>query len=184
MPFKFNQKKTTQAIAFFLRQSRPPGTANYMRLIKLLYIADRESLKETGRPITGDHVVAMERGPVLSRLYDLIKDTAFDSIEWDKFIERDNYDIRLIDEPGNSELCRYEINKLQEIWDRYRGDDEYALVNITHEFTEWKNNKPEGSSRNPIPLSDILEAVGRKGDIEKIERDAEESVAFDNFFHV
>ena len=152
-----------------------------MRLIKLLYIADRESLKETGRPITGDQIVAMERGPVLSRLYDLIKDTASDSIEWDKFIQRDNYHIRLINEPGNSELCRYEINKLQEIWDRYRGDDEYALVRKTHEFAEWKKNDP-GTSSKPIPLSDILEAVGRKDDIEKIERDAKESAAFANFF--
>jgi hypothetical protein len=32
---------------------------------KLLYLADRESLKKTGRPITGDRVVAMEHGPVL-----------------------------------------------------------------------------------------------------------------------
>jgi len=181
MPFKFKQKKTTQAVAFFLRRSGPSRTANYMRLIKLLYIADRESLKETGRPITGDHVVAMERGPVLSRLYNLIKDTAPDSIEWDKFIERDNYNIRLISEPGNSELCRYEINKLQEIWDRYRGDDEFDLVKITHEFTEWKKNDP-GTSSKQIPLSDILEAVGRKDDIEKIEREANESAAFANFF--
>lgn len=181
MSFKFNQKKTTQAVAFFLRQSGPSRTANYMRLIKLLYIADRESLKETGRPITGDQVIAMERGPVLSHLLDLIKDTAFDSIEWDKFIERDNYHIRLINEPGNSELCRYEINKLQEIWDRYRGDAEWDLVKKTHEFPEWKKNDP-GTSSKPIPLSDILEAVGRKGDIEKIERDAKESVAFANFF--
>ena len=123
----------------------------------------------------------MERGPVLSYLLDLIKDTAFDSIEWGKFIERDNYNIRLIKEPGNSELCRYEINKLQEIWDRYRSNDEWDLVQKTHEFPEWVKNNP-GTSSKSISLSDILEAVGRKGDIEKIERDANESAVFAKFF--
>lgn len=38
---------------------------SYLRMLKLLYLADRESLKETGHTITGDRVVAMEHGPVL-----------------------------------------------------------------------------------------------------------------------
>jgi len=181
MPFKFNQKKTTQAVAFFLRQSGRSKTANYMRLIKLLYIADRESLKETGRPITGDCVVAMVRGPVLSHLLDLISDRNSGSCEWNSFIARDSYHIQLINDPGNSELCRYEIDKLKEIWDRYRFKDEWDMVQETHNFPEWKKNNP-GNSSKPIPLSDILEAIGRKDDLEKIEQDAKESSAFSNFF--
>ena len=59
MAFHFNLDKTMQAIAALLHFH---GTKemSYLRLLKILYIADRESLKETGRPITGDHVVAME----------------------------------------------------------------------------------------------------------------------------
>ena len=57
-PFRFNFEKTLQAIAVLLRQSEN-RTDNYMRLLKLLYLADRKSLAQMGRPITGDRVVAM-----------------------------------------------------------------------------------------------------------------------------
>jgi uncharacterized phage-associated protein len=43
---------------------------NYMRLLKLLYIAERETLGRTGRPIVGGPVTAMERGPVLLEVLD------------------------------------------------------------------------------------------------------------------
>ena len=46
---------------------------NYMRLLKLLYLAVREFLLKTGHTITGDHAGAMKRGPVSSQVYDLIR---------------------------------------------------------------------------------------------------------------
>ena len=113
MPLKFNYQRTLQAVSVLLRRSGPSKSDNYMRLIKLLYIADRESLKETGRPITGDSVVAMERGPVLSHVLGLIKGQSFNSPDWEKFIVQENYNIRLINDPGNEEICPYEIKKLQ-----------------------------------------------------------------------
>ena len=44
-------------------------------------------------------------------------------------------------------------------------------MDITHTFPEWKKNHPGESSR-PIPMQDILEAVGRSDQAEAIERDA------------
>jgi uncharacterized phage-associated protein len=152
-----------------------------MRLIKLLYIAERESLGETGRPITGDHIIAMEQGPVLSHVLDLIKDQDAMASQWGEFVEREDYNIRLAKDPGNDELSLYEIQKLQDVWDRYRTKDEWEMVQMTHEFPEWKKNDP-GKSSKPIPLADILEAVGRKGDLEKIEETARQSAAFGAFF--
>ncbi len=181
MPFKFNYKKTIQAIATLLHQAGPSRADNYMRLIKLLYIADRESLKETGRPITGDRIVAMEQGPVLSRVLNLIKDQDVRSYEWNKFIAKENYNIHLIDEPGNDELCPYEIQKLQDIWERYHLKDEWDMVKETHTFPEWEKNDP-GKSSKSIPLTDILEAIGRKDDLSQIEETARQTAAFDDFF--
>jgi hypothetical protein len=40
----------------------------YVRLLKLLYIADREMMAEAGAPVTGDRAVAMDHGPVLSHV--------------------------------------------------------------------------------------------------------------------
>jgi hypothetical protein len=46
---------------------------SYLKLMKLLCIADRKALVELGRPITFDRFVSMKRGPVLSRTRDVNK---------------------------------------------------------------------------------------------------------------
>jgi len=85
---------------------------NYMRLLKLLYIADREMLAQHAQPITGDRVVAMERGPVLSRTYDLILGKTEDATEWAKFIKREHYEAVLADDPGVKQLSKAMMGKL------------------------------------------------------------------------
>jgi hypothetical protein len=55
--------KTIQAIGVLLRQDGV-RCMNYMRLLKLLYIADRETLRRTGRPI-----VARRRRPSPWRMF-------------------------------------------------------------------------------------------------------------------
>lgn len=180
-PFKFNQQKAMQALAYLLKQKQITKTDNYMRALKLLYIADRESLKETGESITSDRFVAMERGPTLSNLYDLVKQRSFGVIEWDKYFQRIGFEIRLIDDPGNSKLCRYEIKKLQEISERYRDKDEWEVAKETETFLEWGKNPPGQSSR-PIPLVDLLEAVGKKEWLDIILKRAAENDAAQELF--
>lgn len=171
-PFRFNQKKAIQAVGFLLKQKHASKADNYMRLLKLLYIADRESIKETGAPITGDRFVAMDRGPTLSGLLDLVKQRSFSSAEWDMYIERDAYEIRLIQDPGNSHLCRYEVDKLSEIWERYRNCSEWDVAQETETFPEWKKNYHESTS-TPIPLLDLLEALGQQDWFKAILEDAQ-----------
>src|SRR5437879_4780475 len=97
--FRFNLNKTIQAAAVLLE--REPGERmNYMRLLKLLYLADRESLKDRGRPICGSPAFAMERGPVLGTVLDLIKGLDPDSDRWAEFIRKDHYDVELEKSPG------------------------------------------------------------------------------------
>ena len=48
----FNEAKAAAAAAVLLRHSG--GRMPYMRLIELLYLADRESLDRTGEPIVGE----------------------------------------------------------------------------------------------------------------------------------
>jgi uncharacterized phage-associated protein len=181
MPFEFDLKKALQATAVLLRLAGTSRTANYMRLIKLLYLADRRSLQETGRPITGDRPVALERGPVLGRVLDLIRGKHARSPEWARYVETDGYHVRLLEDPGNGELSPYEVELLQAIWDEHRAKDEWDLVRETHELPEWKKNDP-GSSSKPIPLADILEAVGRSGDLQAIEEDARQTSALNKLY--
>jgi uncharacterized phage-associated protein len=178
--FRFNIEKTIQAIAAFLRFH---GTKemSYLRMLKLLYLADRESLKETGRPITGDRVVAMEHGPVLSSVYDLIKGEHTGWPVWSRFLGKKGYRIELLQDPGNGALSKYEIGKLRELTERHADQNEWEMVEIVHDLDEWKKNNP-GKACKPIPFEDILDAIGRRADELAILQDARDQAAFDRVF--
>lgn len=180
MGFPFQIDKTMQAIAALLHFH---GTKemSYLRLLKLLYIADRESLRETGRPITGDRVVAMAHGPVLSSVYDLVKGEHTAWRVWSEFFKKNGYRIEMIDDPGNGKLSKYEIGKLRATTEKYADENEWDMVEIVHEFEEWKRNDP-GKSSKPIPLEHILEAVGRAADKDAIMQDAHDQSAFERLF--
>ena len=49
------------------------GRLHIISLMKLLYLAERESLRVFSKPICGDTYVSMEHGPVLSQVYDFVK---------------------------------------------------------------------------------------------------------------
>ncbi len=72
--FQFSCTKAAQAAAVLLK--RAGGSMDKYIFIKMLYIADRESMGRWGEPITGDSAVSMEHGPVLSTIYDLTKGEA------------------------------------------------------------------------------------------------------------
>lgn len=58
MSYHFSTLRAAQATAILLKLS-PNHSMPYMKLVTLLYIADRESIRDTGSPITGDTYVAM-----------------------------------------------------------------------------------------------------------------------------
>jgi uncharacterized phage-associated protein len=180
MHFHFGTRKVVEAAATLLR-CETSRRMSYLRLLKLLYISDRESLAETARPIVGTVPVAMKHGPVLSEILDLVRGQHWDEATWSEFIRRDGYEVELTKDPGVLSLSRYEIEKLTQTAGRYRDTDDWQLVGVTHEFAEWKGNYQENTS-TVIPLEDIIEAVGRSADCAEILRDAERSRALDKLF--
>jgi len=169
-PFRFDAEKTIQAVAFLLRREQF-RCMNYMRLLKLLYIAEREILAESGKPLTGSPVAAMPRGPVLQDLYDLIRNRHTATPQWAKFFQVSHYHLVMTDDPGVGRISKFIASKLEEVAVRHQDDDEWDMVRFTHTLPEWKANDP-GESSKPIPLQDILAAMGRMQDFEKIVGDA------------
>lgn len=174
-PVRFHLGKAIQATAVLLRGS-PGRRSSYLRLLKLLYLAERRSLEATGCPITGDRVVAMDNGPVMSRTYDLILGRDPEASEWQRFIETDGYSVTLADDPGNADLCPYEIGVLQQVADEHYSTDGFDLVDQTHKLPEWQKHHQPGTATT-IPLRDILEAVGRGDEADDIEADTKELAA-------
>lgn len=181
MPFRFDSEKTLQAIGVLLAHSGSNKRDNYMRILKLLYMADRRSIGEMGRPITGDKFVAMKRGPVLTRTYNIIKEEDSESQVWAHYIAKKRYDILLIQNPGIGKLSRYEIELLQTICEENQDLDEWAMVEKTHGFQEWKQNNP-GESSKSIPLSDVLGALGKQDELPHIQQQAAKSRAIKALF--
>jgi uncharacterized phage-associated protein len=169
--FPLKIMKAIQAVGVLFRADGVKRM-NYMRLLKLLYLADRESYSDTGRPITGGIVVAMERGPVLEEVYDLIRGQHRSMPLWDSFFRKKRYDLVELAEPDVGQLSKYEISKLQEITKKFEDMDEWELVQFTHTLPEWKQNDP-GKSSKTICLSDILTAVGRTSDKEELTKEAQ-----------
>ncbi len=169
MKFALNVDKMIQAAAALLRTEHTREMP-YMRLLKLLYIADRESLSETGHPIVGGRQVAMDRGPVPSRPYDAIKGCDPALVVWSDFIERDGYKVRLNKDPGVDRLTKYEARKLTEVATQNAQMDEWSLSEHTHAFAEYAKHLPREGSVEDIPWEDIAEAVGMADKVSSIEQ--------------
>lgn len=168
--FRFDAQKAVQAAGVILREE-PGHRINYMKLLKLMYLAERESLQETGQMITGDSVVAMRRGPVLSSVLNLIHGQHTDSAIWNEHVERERYHVSLVGNPSVKRLSRFQVQLLQKVAREHRDHDEWEMVEITHRLKEWKDNDP-GNSSKPIPIREILVATGHAEDVESIIREA------------
>lgn len=185
-PFRFNTKKAIQAVAILLRHADATRKSdNYTRILKLLYLAERECFEQRARPLLGDEIAAMAHGPVLSAVYDLILNRHFDSSEWNSFIVQDRFDIALVMDPDNDLLSPFEIKLLEQIADKYVGKDQWQLIDICHELPEWilyKPKKDEGPQSIPIPIEAVLEAIPGKGLKDRVLAWAEEQIALDRVF--
>ena len=151
---------------------------SYLKLIKLLYLLDREALLRWGRPITTDTYVSMDNGPVVSRIYDLIReepDPGTDSV-WRRHIaEPHNYEVALLQDPGNLELSRAEENLIDEIFGQFGHMSRWELRDYSHALPEWSD--PNGGTI-PISIRDILRG-GKKTEAEIAGVEAEiENLAF------
>lgn len=177
MRFRFDEKKASQAACLLL--NRHGGSMNYMAMIKLLYLADRAALLHCGQPITGDRLVSMPHGPVLSMVLDFINSGSPQAgSAWTEAISPpSNYEVRVLADPGLDELSQFEIGVIEQVDKDYGHFDPWALVKLTHQLPEWHD--PEGSSI-PIPPEEILRCEGKSAEtIERIAKDAEELWFFD-----
>lgn len=173
MLLNFDIQKAIAATAFLIQ--RQGGTENMYTLLKKLYYADRIALVKWGNSITGDKLVSMDKGPIVSKIYDLFKDkgTETNLIAWKAVISReDNYKIVLRKEVDMGVLSEREMEALEESRnkiDKIRGSIGEWLVKNCPECEH-----PKGTSK-PIDPANILRSAGKSEEqISKIEEENEE----------
>ncbi len=162
-----------QAVGVLLHEEPEKRTA-YMRILKLLIIADRESLRRTGYPIIGSKVVAMKNGPLHSVVYDLIKAEHPDVPMWESFFTKvSNFDIQMCNNPGVDELSRFEVALLRKVSHKHAWLDAFELSDLTHKFSDWERAWKERGERGsvPIPLEETLNSLGLEEEADTILED-------------
>ena len=159
---RFNERKVAQMAAYFLRQQG--GEMSILKLMKLLYLSERESLRLYGTPMSGDRLVSMDHGPVLSSTLDLAKNTAIDADEngWDCLIRRKaRYVLELVEGAAGSddfdELSEADQEILTSVWQEFGHLSRWAVRDYTHTLDEWVD--PNGTSL-PIKYKDVFLACG------------------------
>jgi uncharacterized phage-associated protein len=179
MHFRLDTRKAIEAAATLLRLA-PYRLMGRKRLLALLYLAERESMKRSGRPMIGGRLVAMDYGPIHTEIYDLIKGSHSAQAEWSRHFQNEGYQVRLAHDLGPAALSRQEVSLLNEISSERLGRDDFEIAEETH-GDEWQRNHHADTS-TPIPLEHLIEAVGRSSDKDAILRDAEEKAYFDRLF--
>jgi uncharacterized phage-associated protein len=170
MNLRFQHKRATQAAARLL--FRRGGRMSYMKLLKLMYLADRKALLQFGRPITYDRYVSMDHGPVLSQTYNLMvaeeSPTGAPSYWRELISEPIKYEVSLrVAQPPHDQLSPAQESVLDDVFDEFGAMSRWELVSLVHTLPEWQD--PQGSSV-PISLRDLLAGAGvDDADVDEIE---------------
>ena len=162
MKYQFDEEKATQASAYLLKKYG--GNLNYMKLIKMLYIANRKSIVECGEPIVPDLFVSMKQGPVLSGLLDKINyacpETTYSY--WSEFLGvASAYTLHLKKNPGFGKLSRRALRILDEVDLEWHEKSQFDIVKWTHDsdnIPEWTD---PGDSSYPICLEKLFSVLGK-----------------------
>jgi uncharacterized phage-associated protein len=158
----FEELRAAQMAAYFL--DRAQGRMPVLKLMKLMYLADRKSLAQHGHPITFDRMVSMDHGPILSTTYDLTQGAFRGQPQgWEYWIsERENHDLglrRQVARDALEDLSDADIDVLNDVWNEVGHLGKWELVDYTHaQLKEWRF--PDGSSL-PIEYEDVFRALGR-----------------------
>ncbi|MBB1644953.1 Panacea domain-containing protein [Sphingobacterium sp. UME9] len=118
-------------VTLYLLNKAPECTIDRLKLIKLIWLADRLHLNKYGRQITKSAYSAMPRGPVASKVLDLL-----------------NSDIDSIKRIGNNQIAMLKADEkylsvtdkeiIDFVWDKLKDSHQLDLVDFSHQFPEWK----------------------------------------------
>jgi len=159
----FDERRAAQIVAYFIQLH---GTSlSILKLVKLVYLADRESLHQYGEPISFDELVSMPFGPVPSQTLNYINGCMLSKVAdgWVEWIsDKEDYEIGVRKEfplkrEDFDELSDNDIGILNSVWAEFGHMNRWEIRDFTHTLPEWQD--PHGSSI-PIKLRTIFQAFG------------------------
>ena len=150
----------------------------HTKLIKLLYLIDEESVKDSGVPITWLEYKVWQYGPVSPAIYELhYKENCFTEYV---SCEQNEQGRLIIPRKGfsNDEFSRYELDMIEKIARKYHDVNVESIVEETHgEDTLWSITKRE---KNIEFDSEIAKISNYSIDLSRLVKDDE--VKMDNYW--
>lgn len=117
-----------------------------MKLHKMLYFAQRESLIQRNEPLFAEIFYGWKYGPILKEIRNAYRDDLF------------------IDKIENEVICRIRPI-MDKVFGEYADKDSWSLSRLTHGEFSWKNSRkgiPDGvNGDNPMDINDIAKDAER-----------------------
>lgn len=159
----YDLDKAAQVVAFFALKEG--GEINVLKLAKLVYLAERESMRLYDEPMFYDRLVSMPDGPVTSVTLNFMNGSNTDD-RWSRFVApRSGYNIPLsrrdIQVLDLDHLSTADLEILESLWRKFGGYDQYRIRDWTHvpqNVPEWSD--PQGSSE-PIPHERVFRGLNK-----------------------
>lgn len=161
----FCEERVAQMAAYLL--SKDGGRMPYLKLMKLMYLSDRESMDRFGESLSGDLMVAMPHGPVLSNSLDLMNGTEKGEEGWNRWIcNAGRYDLALqrneIARDDFDELSDVDLSILEKVYRAFGHFNKWQIRDYTHDkCSEWSD--PKGGAF-PISPEGVFNALGKSAE--------------------
>jgi hypothetical protein len=159
-------KKIIQVLNYIAEKEG--GEINYLKALKLLYLADRLHLRKYGRLITDDRLVAMKNGTLGSQAKDIIlKNESLPHIVYEYAEDKLKRDLEKYTIESNfkdkDSLSQTDVECVDKVISILGNKKEFDLAELTHELPEWKRHeyvikKGEKLVENLDPL-DLFEST-------------------------
>lgn len=161
---EFDYKKATQAINYLARKDG--SSIDKLKLIKLIYLADRFHLRKYGRPILNDTYMAMPYGPVCSSSKDIAESSYYlgetEKEYASKFVSVDQKEnvVKSVSDVDKKVFSESEIAAFDFVYDKFGSKKASELVNVVHRYPEWAKFREElisgGTTREIMSYLDFF----------------------------
>ena len=174
--FRYDRRRAVQAMLWLLKDHG--GAMNKLKLVKLIFYADREHLARYGRPIVGGDYYAMPLGPASSQLLDDLRSPTPTEDFPLEVLGR-----RVLARGASDEdwLSESDIDILEHVNREYGRHDGIRLKDMTHQLEAYRKNFQHGSSRKSfrLPYEDFFLDLSDDEMLAVIREDQEARSAFE-----
>ncbi len=160
-PAGFESEKAAEAAAYFAAMSG--GRIEKMKLIKLLYLSERQCVSEKNRPMFYDRYFSLKDGPICSNALNAINDP--EDAVWAQYLEANGNIERSLatDNLEFDHISEFDLRVIGAVWDEFGDMTSSQIRGWTHKNCPEYQEVEEG--RVIISLQALADAVGVDSDL-------------------